>query len=565
MIRKIYDVVLHPEDHEEFMASWEEHITRISSQYDDRRNSENPSEFLPDENGLEQHFARAHAILEKMGRPDQQDSRSGTPATEVISLVFDQTGKVLEQTRQAMKHFGKIKSAKIIEKRLASDSRDSWNNMLDRFTRAPSVGKFTLLSELDGGNLIAFGKRNPDDGKIKIILRRLTIDWSDELQNVLKSSFNLSPKEIELVWELSAVGNLDRLAQKDNRSKHTLRAQLKSVFQKMNVNSQPELMQNTATLSRFCRELDFEPAGQVESQESTAFTFRLRTGRNMPVYFLGPETGRPVVFIHGMMDGVDMPSENLKQLDNHNIRFIAPVRPGFGSADFQEDVIRAPEIYANQIKELVCELELRDFLLLGHMSGSVFSFAAARVLAGKALGIVNISGGIPILSTRQFAEVSPRQKAIAYTARYAPKFLPMILRAGVAQIDAMKIDELMDSIYPEGLLDRYTVKSNGEIARIVGEGYRFAVAQGYKAFQTDAYHVTRDWSKLVHEANLPTLLIHGTHDPVVPIETVRQFAKREHCELSEYEDDGQLVLYNQPERVLRQVSDFYDTLFCLSD
>jgi pimeloyl-ACP methyl ester carboxylesterase len=146
--------------------------------------------------------------------------------------------------------------------------------------------------------------------------------------------------------------------------------------------------------------------------------------------------------------------------------------------------------------------------------------------------------------------MNARQRVVAYTARFAPMLLPAVLRAGIAQIDSGSIDEFMNALYPPNSVDSLLLKQK-TVRDAVQAGYRFAVAQGHRGFEIDSWHVTRDWSALARAANIRSVHLHGTHDPVVSIESVRAFTAGDGpAELCEVADAGQLLFYADPELVL---------------
>lgn len=134
--------------------------------------------------------------------------------------------------------------------------------------------------------------------------------------------------------------------------------------------------------------------------------------------------------------------------------------------------------------------------------------------------------------------------------------LVAVLRAGIAQIDSRSAENFMTPLYPRGTRDREVVDQQG-VAEAIIEGYRYTVAQGQKAFQADAWQVTRDWSALVAGSDCPVHLIHGTLDPVVSFRSVSAFyATRPRAHLVPVEGEGQLLLYARADAVLREVGAF---------
>jgi pimeloyl-ACP methyl ester carboxylesterase len=109
----------------------------------------------------------------------------------------------------------------------------------------------------------------------------------------------------------------------------------------------------------------------------------------------------------------------------------------------------------------------------------------------------------------------------------------------------------MKALYENAPLD-FAIARRPEVFPVLCDGYRLTVAQGHKAFEIDAQEVVRDWSNYVEGARQPITLVHGRHDPVVRIDTVRDFARRNapRASLREVEDEGQLLFYTRPDLVL---------------
>lgn len=117
----------------------------------------------------------------------------------------------------------------------------------------------------------------------------------------------------------------------------------------------------------------------------------------------------------------------------------------------------------------------------------------------------------------------------------------------------------MDAHYVDSEPGRQ-VGDRSDIFDIVSGGYRYAIAQGHRAFEIDSYHVVRDWSAQVNSTSCPIHLVHGRHDPVVRIQTVLDFAERysQRATLHEHPEQGQLIYYSDPEFVLDIVAKLFD-------
>jgi len=559
IVNRIYDAVVHPEKTNDFVAAWDRYISEVSEPLHDRRNATGPSDVLIEDNDMEMHFARAYTLLERLGRdhPLHAQNRSRDETGQVVRLSSN--GHVLNQSESSIAQYGALTSGNDVARLLTPEAAELWKRFLQSVQRAPTVDELHVFPCAEGGNLIAYNRRDEAAGDVHILVKTLNVAWTPPLEALLLSKFGLSNGELRLVRDLCAYGSLDLASKHTERSKNTLRSQLKAVFQKLNVNAQPDVIQTAAMLAHLTSYVGFNEAEPHPlphwGEEIEVVT---PDGVKIPVHLIGPDDGEPIVFIHGMLDGVAVNAAVLENLHAFGFRLISPIRPNFGAAEANADIANTIAIFNDQLDCVVKTLGLDEFLLLGHMSGAPFAYAAAQKFGPRVRGVINVSGGIPILSTKQFAGLARRQKAYAYTARYAPAMLPALLRIGVAQIDSADLMGLVQDMYRPGSPDLEVIH-DPEIGATVLDGYRFAVRQGSKGFESDAYQVTRDWSDLL-PPNTEVLLIHGHHDPAVDIETVKVFAKTEGYTLFDLPEKGQLIFYGAPEIVFDRIRSFADNL-----
>ena len=558
IIGQIYDLIVKPDKTNDFVGVWESYITELSSKYDNRENATGLSDVVLSDNGLEVHFARVYAILESQGRAQNQiGDNDDSPTTSLFS--FAPSGEILKVNEANDDIYSNVRCAKDVATVLTYDAAKRWSQYLDKTKRAPSIDNIELFAVASGGNLIAHNRRDELTGHINIVVNDLIVTWLPKLRSLLAEQFGLTKSELQLLEQLTKFGSLETVIKNSTRSKNTLRTQMQSAFRKMNVASQQAALQSVAMLAHFCESIGYK-ANEASQKLNHGDLVHIEIGDlSVPVHFFGPEDGHPIIFIHGMLDGVTLNNSVVKALHKYNLRFISPIRPNFGMAAPNPDIENAPEIFADQLKKIVAKLKLSNVLLLGHMSGGLFGFAASPVLGNNVCGLVSISCGVPILSTKQFAKLSKRQKAFAYTTRYAPRILPALLRVGVAQIDSVEIETLMDDMYPTGSPDKIVLQ-DPEVAAVVLDGYRFAVAQGYRGFQGDALQVTRNWSEYVQANDKPVLLINGHHDPAAVFDYVPAFAEKEGFKLREYPKDGQLLLYAMPNKILGDIRTFINEI-----
>lgn len=560
LIEAIYRVALEPNGYDDFMEHWDQHIAGATGKLEELQKSSDGEGSEPD---LANHFTIGFRLLEEMGR--------GSPATffgnqddvsKRARFLLDLQGRVAWYNGAAGRQFGLERQSHINSLPLDDHGRDLLARMLKRLgeTPEPSVPPAVVRLDAENGQTSVFMTAraiHDRDGQSMVLLEDSAHVWPAGMDSLLSDAFRFSPTEVDITRSLIEGQDATEIAAARGSAVATVRTQIKKLLSKTSAKSQVELVRLiTALIPVAARDRSDEDADGV-----TLGRFWI-SGRSMPVFRFGPPKGRPVIFIHGMLDGCGMPEALIDGLHRENLLMVAPVRPCFGeAADDGGPIETAPQRFASDLAELCDQLDLSGCILLGHMAGSVYAFAAAAELGARALGILNVSGGVPILSNAQFNVISRRQRLVAYTAKYAPSVLPFILRAGIRQLDYGGESSFMQALYETAPIDMETL-SDPEAHELVKDGYHFTVAQGYRGFEIDSYHVVRNWTGLVEATQQPVTLVHGIHDQVVDIASVRNFSDRyaDRVTLVEAPESGQLVFYRQPDLIITAISDFFDRL-----
>lgn len=563
LIERIYASALEPGRYDDLMRMWQQHVETALEAMPGDIDAEDvspPRRLQSDE--LERHFLRAFSILERLGR-SHDDAQSVEALIEVQnqpSLLVEPDGRIASANVAAKAALG-IKEGDTVEA-LAIDV-DGLRNLKAALASLASQQPSRLIAvariSMDDGSgdlVLALSRAERPDGAPPLgLLTVADLAWSLRIGEVLSRAFGLTETECDIARALVSGETAREIAQTRGRSLETVRSQVKSVLRKVDVHSQSELIRLTAALVQ----LDMRAEAPTQPTPALPTSFLMRPGRRRLFYStIGPEDGRPVLFIHGMLDGHGITARCNLLLEERKIRLICPVRPHFGASDPDGGPKGAPDRVAKDIAALLDHLGVQRVPVIGHMAGSVYAFAAARHLGDRVSGILCVSGGVPIVSHEQFAMMTPRQRIVAYTARYTPTLLPLILRAGIALLDSGGSHAFMKALYENAPVD-YRIASRPDVFPILASGYKFTVEQGHGAFEVDSRQVTRDWSHYVDGTRQRVVLVHGRHDPVVRIRTVTRFAERYpgRVRLREVTDEGQLLFYSVPELVFDEL----ETLF----
>lgn len=554
LVDLVYASTLDPQRYDELMHRWKAHLDAAVAE---AGVAEAGMETIADADEIERHFHRAFMILERLGRPNGESLSLDAlvKSEERPAMLVDRAGRIAAVNDRAFELLGVSAGGTIAELSLEASGPGNIRQALALMEDAPT-GRLLTLTRIqlprDGSTpIVALSRARSDDRAEPIALLSIAdINWSDRIGEMLKDVFGLTTAECDIARGVIAGLSAEQIAVARRRSDQTVRTQIKSLLRKLELRNQAELIRMIAALMQV--DVAAEAPAHPGEPQQRSFTAIIRDdGRLLDVMTIGPDCGRPAIFVHGMMDGRELTAEMQDGLAARDIRLICPARPNFGRSAPDGPPDGAAARFADDIAAIMDHFGIASCPLMGFGAGAVYTFAAAARLGGRVSHVVNVSGGVPIIDTAQFATMTPRQQIIARTARFAPRLLPLILRAGIALLDSGGDRAFLDALYRSAPVD-HNVALRPDIFRLLRNGYRFTVSQGHRAFEIDAHHVVQNWSADVAASDQPVTLVHGRHDPVVDIATVRDLVRRleGRARLVELEDQGQLLLHSMPHAVI---------------
>ena len=563
LIERIYSIALEPQGYDDFMDLWDIHVSNALKNLEDFKQNQTEDQLKITSPAIAKHFEIGFRLLQEMGRDSpatlfqSNQNANGEPA-----ILINKQAKGVWYNGAADRCFqlGKLKS--VYELTFRANGASVLEKMIDwASSDAPPANSSQIIqvySNYEDKSYYLIAKQIIDrSGERLIHLQQAMPSWKKPLGKLLKSAFSISDAEIEIARQLVDGLTIAEIAEQRDKSAATVKTQVKSLLSKTGTKSQTDVVRLLMSLIRV---VEKEQVNKLRQPSSSINLIARTLQRSIPVREFGPAGGKPVIFVHGMLDGCSITGQIETLLEQHNIRLIAPERPHFGSSAIDPGPIEtAPRRFAADVEAIMDELSINKAVVMGHMAGSIYTFAIAALLGERITGIFNVSGGVPIRSIDQLSSMSTRQRLVAYTARFTPKLLPFILRAGIRQLDFGGEEDFLNALYENSPLDRLALQ-NKEVFQAVCGGYHFVVSQGYKAFEIDSYHAVRNWTNVVHQSTCPVFLVHGRHDIVVVANSVEKFAAqlKGRAKIVVLEDAGQLTLYAKPEMVFEQLSNFCD-------
>ncbi len=229
-------------------------------------------------------------------------------------------------------------------------------------------------------------------------------------------------------------------------------------------------------------------------------TFTTRDGTE--IFYKDWGDGEPVVFSHGWPLTADAWDPQMLFLSERGHRVVAHDRRGHGRSD-QPSGGNDMDTYADDLAELIEELDLHDIVLVGHSTGG-----------GEVTRYVGRHGTERVASVVLIGAVVP---GILQTDRN-PKGIPLAvfdqLRAAVLGNRSQFFKEFSIPFYGYN-------RAGAKVSQGVVDAYWLQAMQGGIKGQ---YECIKQFSETVFMQDLkkldvPALIVHGDDDQIVPIET----------------------------------------------
>lgn len=362
-------------------------------------------------------LSRAEDLAWRLSEPDRLTIKDAAPPVPFAYLALAEGRRILGFNDLFVRQLGALLGKVVRGGRLKIDNSENEDDLTDairRLNRAAASGRTALhLKDATGdtwhvGYLVQSGTLPP------AIRRSLSNDLGGEPNahvllfpgepthrlalDVVQKGFGLTPAEARLAVRLKDGLSISESAELLGVSVNTARNQLRSIFQKIGVNRQSELVRSLTHLSTFAARIwatedvaDRPPAEPIKTPDQQLL--RLPHGRRLAFRCYGPEHGRAVLAFHEGVGSSLLMSDSWATVAAHNIRLFAVERPGFGLSD------PAPEYtfdsVATDMVAFLDAMKIRDVALIGFVSGAAFALATALKLGPRATRVVICSGRPP--------------------------------------------------------------------------------------------------------------------------------------------------------------------------
>ncbi len=555
LVQLTYATIAEPEKFHDLIVLWERCLTTHIL----------ADETVTDDTEFTAHLNSALQIFDRIGRlqRDQDRARKLLESFSVPALICNSDRHVLYTNDRLADWLGDGDLLELLADSELGDQIAGWGQgKTVAFAHAPGGG---------GGADMAFVTELPDAlkgatefGRCFLVVFN-EIGEDSEVWQAIQAKYRFTQAETAVLIELARGRKADEIARLRDVSINTIRAHIRALLEKSGSQTQNDLVRSSVFLLSQYQSLRLvsralyparEGAEQVESR------LILPSGRMLSYREFGAPGGRPVLYLHGMMGGPDLPEQVKTDAQRRGIRILAPSRPGFG----RSDTIPATdmELVRQSCRDLVAFLDalsIRRVFVIGNLSAVGIAVNFADRFPDRCVGVIN-AGYSGVVTDELIDGMTTMSRAFARTYQRSRTAIRFLTRAAIASVDFLGANRMMQRHLGASPVDLDFCMRSGCFP-VMSDGLRHAIAQGGDAFIKDGYLAVTDWSEVIRRLDGRVWIgaILGEQDRIAPHALIRpRLAELPHYEVEFFPEAGQLVLFQE----WRKVMDRIDAAFSAS-
>ena len=384
--------------------------------------------------------------------------------------------------------------------------------------------------------------------------------WPEGFSDTVQEAFGLTRAEVEIVEGISLGLPLKTIADDRARSVETVRTQSRSILAKTETHSQAELVRVLLGLM----DVAFQPtggsvqAGPAKGVAEVPFAYVTGAdGRRLEYLCFGAGQGRALLYMHLDFGLTRWPARAERAAAKLGHRVIVPVRAGYGRTPLHP---KGGDYIADVVADYLTVLDhlgITETVVVTQGADLRFAMALALARPGLVRGIVGAAAMLPARTAVHYERMDKWQRFVMANARYAPKVLPFIVKAGFALARRMGKANFFRQVNGGSKADMAAFAEPAIFDAVMAgsEVIMSATHLAADAFVRECINSEKDWSGLIRATVVPVKLLQGDQDPQSPMLTVREIAAEfPVLDVAFLPDTGQLLLFTDWPRVLDEVT-----------
>jgi pimeloyl-ACP methyl ester carboxylesterase len=272
-------------------------------------------------------------------------------------------------------------------------------------------------------------------------------------------------------------------------------------------------------------------------------TIEATDGRSLTVYDAGDPDGRPLLFHHGTPSSGAPFDRHVELARRQGVRLLSYDRAGYGEST--RNAQRTVADVVPDVESIADALELERFATWGLSGGGPHALATAAGLPDRVVAVVAAASIAPpdrpeLDLTEGMGEGNIVEFGLARQGEEALR--PALERdfAGLGELDVSGLIEVMRPF----LSDIDAAALDGELGAYLLDSFRRSVSRSVDGWVDDDLAFTRPWGFELESIRVPTLVVQGRQDLMVPWAHGEWLAQNlPSAEAWLREDEGHLTLF----------------------
>lgn len=352
-----------------------------------------------------------------------------------------------------------------------------------------------------------------------VIVSANQLVWPDSLGRILRDTLGFTVKECEVVQSLVVGMSVADIANARSRSINTVRAQIRSIYEKTGIANQSDLFRLAMSVTglNLARPL-FERAPQIDDVVGNYPLAHQRhvvrigdAGHKLDYADFGDPQGFPVVLLHDEYYGYFCTAEFERAARQRSLRIIAPARPGFGFTEAADTAQSYLEQVMLHLHELLNLLDVSEFSILAKRTGLRYAVRAAEDYADRVRSVVAVAPALPVLVANQYLSMPRMARMISMAAFNNSVLLELVCRTGFKYYKshgAKRFAHLLNKGHPE---DLETLKDE-HIWPAMLAGLNFSASSKHQGYMAEVNYDQRVLWHQMRDMKLPVTCVIGTQD-----------------------------------------------------
>ncbi|WP_187972760.1 alpha/beta hydrolase [Aquibium microcysteis] len=353
------------------------------------------------------------------------------------------------------------------------------------------------------------------------LLSIVDFGFDETAVELFRSAYGLTHAEARVAVLLASGLRLPDVAAERGVSVDTVRTQIKLIKNKTSVRDIPALVRLLCGFSAGVLGPASRPAEPVVAQAGPAPVkarrqIVLRDGRRLQYVEQGAADGAPVLMLHNLPYGAELPEAAIRQAHRDGLRILAPFRPGFAGSDkvaaaSDDDLI---DRVAGDMRDLLGQLGIARAVVVSHSTSAPFALRFARLHPEHVTRLLAV-GRAPIWRDEWLKSTPQRQRFMLRMARNLPQMLPIVSWAMVSVMETAFARDFVVYNCRDSEADVLAMRRNPEIADLIARTSVEALRNGVEAFSRETCITLLDFSQEARSTAHRFQILHGRDDAIV--------------------------------------------------